>query len=1559
MPRIAVLRHLRALHRPQRRFAATLVSASGAGAALLLLLTAGAWAAESPAPRAAAEREVAAAGYTVRWDDKRGLPRLLAHYSPARSAGAALPTYPGLPVASASASASAAAAAMANTTAGAPAEEAAANAALGVCSHILFGGEEVEIATVAAPAPGANANAVHSLRTVRIAHSAAGVHVWKQQLLRGVPVDGAYVQVNLDLRGEPVSIGSSWRPDLLLSDAAAAITPAQAIAAALRTIDRPGAARAMPVAELIVDATSGTARLAYRTTVPLWAPLGDWVSFVDARSGQVLRTEDRMLRCSKLDRGNRGDGSDRGFPARARVEMAPPAGAAAAQRIGPAGLVVLPEPGAQLVARGALFGMASAADADADASADAAADAAAGAAGAPSMTAVPQAVQVTGSGMVFPANPLNGHPERYFLRDGANMDAFRESKPLARLDGTGLLRGSYVDAQVPAPLTRALEPTQTFEYTAEVAKGHFQEVNVYWHIDTRQDYLQSQLGLLTANNRRTTCIVHGIEDDNSFYSQATLSITYGDGGVDDSDDGEVVLHEYGHAIHDNIIPGWDHVGETGALGEAFGDYNAASFGNNALVAEWDATSYNPGPPPFLRRTDTSKVYPADLVHEIHTDGEIMSAAFWDLRGRTDATIADRIIVSSFFYMPFDPQFLDARDGAVQADVQLYGGTHVPDIYAAFSAHGIGLPYDLTLQHTPLGFTENVAGPYPVAVTIRHSSPISQATAVKALYHLQGAPDFSAVTLGTAGGDLWTGALPGPGAPATIEYYLVATDDAGVTRTEPALAPAQVLSFAVGPDTQAPTIVHAPLLRLSPQIWPPTLRAQVTDNFGVQSVQVEWSFNGNAQSGFALAHASGDLYQGTFPGGAVSAAVGDVIAYSIRATDSSAAGNQRLSGPHTMQIVQVPATVLVLDDDAIAATARGAGKTLATGAADIAGALNGAGFLALVEDAAQSIPSTWPAYDVLVSSSGSSSAPLSDAAYRQAVVDYVNAGGKLVVEGGEVGHRAIAQGYTDVVQHVLHVTGWLGDDSGPLVARPDRDYHPILTTPHALPAHISLSLPAGAGDQDALAPASDAYVVCGTHTQHGAAGLLVYDNDASPATAQIVVLAAAWSRIADPLVADDLMENIITYLRAPEGPATAAVAGNVHLSGAADHSGVSVRLEPTGQSLVTGTDGAFALQGLYPGAYRIVAAGPAGWETKQQTITLSAGQAVIGLQLRLRQEVALNPCVAPAIGIPDNAPSGVTSNVVVSEVGDVGDVNCFVNIAHPSQGDLIVELVSPTGQTVRLHDRSGVGVSNLIAIYDDEDVLPPDGPGTLADLYGAPANGTWTLRVIDAITGGTGQLLSWCVTVRVLKPDRVPVLASGLQAEQEGQGVRVSWTVQDPSGAVGFRLLRSVGESAFEPLAPRSPLPGGQPPAGDLLPATVGVMSFLDPAAGVAPGTALAYRLQVVWRSGAVETLQDEARLAFAPPLPRVYSLAQNAPNPFNPVTRIAFALPRPGRTTLRIYDLAGRLVATLVDEVLAAGDYERVWNGHDGRGAAVASGTYVYELRSWEFAQTRHMTLLK
>jgi hypothetical protein len=110
------------------------------------------------------------------------------------------------------------------------------------------------------------------------------------------------------------------------------------------------------------------------------------------------------------------------------------------------------------------------------------------------------------------------------------------------------------------------------------------------------------------------------------------------------------------------------------------------------------------------------------------------------------------------------------------------------------------------------------------------------------------------------------------------------------------------------------------------------------------------------------------------------------------------------------------------------------------------------------------------------------------------------------------------------------------------------------------------------------------------------------------------------------------------------------------------------------------------------------------------------------------------------------------------------------------------------------------------------------------------------------------------------------------------------------------------------------------------------------------------RLNVMGQAVAVPT---------APPAPPRYALYQNYPNPFNPVTTIKFDLPAASKATLRVFDVTGRMVKTLVDRPLDAGQHVAVWNGRSEADRTVASGVYFYRLEAGKYRATRKMVLLR
>ncbi len=122
-------------------------------------------------------------------------------------------------------------------------------------------------------------------------------------------------------------------------------------------------------------------------------------------------------------------------------------------------------------------------------------------------------------------------------------------------------------------------------------------------------------------------------------------------------------------------------------------------------------------------------------------------------------------------------------------------------------------------------------------------------------------------------------------------------------------------------------------------------------------------------------------------------------------------------------------------------------------------------------------------------------------------------------------------------------------------------------------------------------------------------------------------------------------------------------------------------------------------------------------------------------------------------------SSFNSITNVSDAYCIGDVDVSVDITHTFKGDLIVELTSPEGTTVRLHNRTGSSDDNIVATYD-QGVFDPDGPGALTDFNGEIVTGTWTLTVSDNANIDTGTLNAWSLRIATSGPICPPSARDG-------------------------------------------------------------------------------------------------------------------------------------------------------------------------------------------------------
>ncbi|MGH9753126.1 MAG: M36 family metallopeptidase [Blastocatellia bacterium] len=169
---------------------------------------------------------------------------------------------------------------------------------------------------------------------------------------------------------------------------------------------------------------------------------------------------------------------------------------------------------------------------------------------------------------------------------------------------------------------------------------------------------------------------------------------------DSGQDGDVVLHEYGHGISNRLVGGPQNTSclggtQAGAMGEGWSDYWAATFYGNGVIGEFVTNNLTNG----IRRAAYS--VPANPVHDsyadlgvggfqVHRDGEVWAATLWDLRQTLGAAIADRLVLQGMKFTPCSPSFLNARDGILTADQNLNGSANRCAIWQVFARHGMGV-----------------------------------------------------------------------------------------------------------------------------------------------------------------------------------------------------------------------------------------------------------------------------------------------------------------------------------------------------------------------------------------------------------------------------------------------------------------------------------------------------------------------------------------------------------------------------------------------------------------------------------------------------------------------------------------------------------------------------------------------------------------------------------------------------------------------------------------------------------------------------------------------------
>jgi hypothetical protein len=315
----------------------------------------------------------------------------------------------------------------------------------------------------------------------------------------------------------------------------------------------------------------------------------------------------------------------------------------------------------------------------------------------------------TGTASVFMVNPVQSSGDQSLTDQKDSATAVPASEyatvELRNLDGSGHLSGLWANVESSTG-TPAYSATNSFFYDRH--DDQFEQVMGYFWVNQAQEYLQS-LGfgstLPAIVKQQFDVKIDQFGGDNSYQTDKPYRIRLGKGGVDDAEDAEVIVHEYGHAVHQSQVPGYGGSLDAGSIGEAFGDYLAVTVGldaaeqygwpvkaEEACPMDWDATSYT-NAPHCIRRFDKN-ITVATRKGEVHYDGQIWSQALWEIRkayaGSLGLTTRDwdtTFIDAQFDFAP-DTSFSAAAKATYDKALARDGQAAATVVKERFAARGI-------------------------------------------------------------------------------------------------------------------------------------------------------------------------------------------------------------------------------------------------------------------------------------------------------------------------------------------------------------------------------------------------------------------------------------------------------------------------------------------------------------------------------------------------------------------------------------------------------------------------------------------------------------------------------------------------------------------------------------------------------------------------------------------------------------------------------------------------------------------------------------------------------
>ncbi len=259
-----------------------------------------------------------------------------------------------------------------------------------------------------------------------------------------------------------------------------------------------------------------------------------------------------------------------------------------------------------------------------------------------------------------------------------DMDTLRLESPYIKM----------VDLQ--PPLARpAVSATGSFDFTR--SESGFEDVNAFYHLNAMHDYLVQTLGFTGLADFQVQVDAHGDLSDNSYFvSDNPPRLILGEGGVDDAEDADVIIHEYGHGVSYSANGNYNTSVERDALDEGFSDYLAASYSRSIDVFNWGDVFNWDGHNEFWngRIVNSTAHYPEDMGSDIYINGEIWSSVMmenWTALGRETT---DKLMIESLYSWSEDMTMKDAAMLILNADAAQNNGANYFTLFTNFYNRGL-------------------------------------------------------------------------------------------------------------------------------------------------------------------------------------------------------------------------------------------------------------------------------------------------------------------------------------------------------------------------------------------------------------------------------------------------------------------------------------------------------------------------------------------------------------------------------------------------------------------------------------------------------------------------------------------------------------------------------------------------------------------------------------------------------------------------------------------------------------------------------------------------------